>query len=141
MTRIEHVPLDDLRGATESFDGHRSIRRLYAAILYKQGVSAPRIAEWFDVRPATVYGWLDRLESAESISEAVRDETRPGRPSKLSEEARAEFFELLSQPPTAVGKDSNEWTPQFAKAFLASRYGVDYSKRHLRRLLNQADAE
>lgn len=141
MTRIEDVPMEGLRVATESFDEHRSIRRLYAAILYKQGVPAPRIAEWFDVRPATVYGWLDRLEATESILEAVTDDTRPGRPTKLNEEERGEFFELLSHPPTAVGMDSDKWTPQLAKALLASRYGVDYSERHLRRLLNQAEAE
>lgn len=139
MTRIEDVPMEGLRAATESFDEHRSIRRLYAAIIYKQGVSAPRIADWFDVRPATVYGWLDRLDSAESIIEAVRDDTRPGRPTKLNEEEREEFFELLSKPPTAVGMDSNKWTPQLAKELLASRYGVDYSVRHLRRLLKRAE--
>lgn len=141
MTRIEDVPMEDLRGATESFDQHRSIRRLYAAILYKQGVSAPRIADWFDVRPATVYGWLDRLEPAESIIEGVTDDTRPGRPTKLNEEELEDFFGLLSKPPTAVGMDAKKWTPRIARGLLASRYGVDYSVRHLRRLLKRAEVE
>lgn len=117
------------------------MRRLHAAILYKQGVSAPRIAEWLDVRPATVYGWLDRLDSAETIIEGVMYDTRPGRPTKLNEEELEELFELLAKPPTAVGMDAKKWTPQLARAFLASRYGVDYSVRHLRRLHQRAEVE
>lgn len=140
MTRLEEVPVCDLRELAESFDAHRPIRRLYGAILYKQGVSAPTIAAWLDVRPATVYSWFDRLEAAEELERAVRDDRRPGRPPKLRGADRREFFELLAAPPTNAGIDADDWSPQLAKELLSARYEVNYSLRHVRRLLRRAEA-
>lgn len=140
MTRLTEVSLDELRRVAESFDDHRSLRRLFAAILYKKGASAPTIADWFDVRPATVYGWFDRLESAEDYEAAVTDDPRPGRPPKLRDPERGEFIEQLKQPPSAVGFESKQWSPRLAGELLESRYSVHYSRRHVRRLLRQAEA-
>lgn len=109
-------------------------------MLYEQGVSAPTIADWFGVRPATVYAWLNRFETATDLAAAARDATRPGRPAKLSNEDRQAFFALLDGPPTDVGIETDEWTSEIARDLLSSRFGVEYSRRHVRRLVDQANA-
>lgn len=139
MARLEDVPLQTLREALDEFDDRRPLVRLLAAILYKQGPSVPTIADWLDVRPATVYGWFDRIERADTLQEGLHDAPRPGRPAKLSADERRALFEQLQEPPSAAGYDDATWTPASAQALLQEQFGVEYSKRHVRRLLKEAE--
>lgn len=139
MPRLETVPTDALRSELESFDDHRPMRRLLAAIIYKSGPSVPQIADWLDVREATVYAWFDRLEDADDVGDAVLDRPRPGRPPKLAPEERETVLRQLSAAPTAAGLDAAEWDVEIAEDYLADEYGVEYSPRHVRRLLREAD--
>lgn len=138
MPRLEDVPADSLRSELESLDEHRPLRRLLAAILYKGGPSVPDIADWLDVREATVYAWFDRLEEAEDLGEAIRDRPRPGRPAKLPPEERDVVLRQLAEPPSAAGLDATEWDVELARGHLAAEHGVEYSPRHVRRLLAEA---
>lgn len=140
MARLECIPLEDLRDQFEEFDEKRPMLRLVAAIVYKQGPSVPTIAEWFDVRVATVYGWFDRIESEPDLASAVRDRPRSGRPVRLSGEDRREFLALLREPPEAADVDAPEWTPRLARDVLRESYGVEYSLRHIRRFLDEAES-
>lgn len=140
MARLEDVPLEALREELDTFDDRRPLLRLLAAILYKQGPSVPTIARWFDVRPATVYGWFDRIEDAASLGEAIHDAPRPGRPAKLSPDERDELFRLLRGPPEAAGYDGAAWTPRTVADLLEERFEVSYSLRHVRRLMDEANA-
>ncbi len=140
MARLEEVPLEDLRDQLDEFDEKRPMLRLLAAIVYKQGPSVPTVAEWFDVRVATVYGWFDRMESEPDLASAVRDRPRPGRPARLSGDDRNEFLALLRGPPEAAGVDAPEWTPRLARDVLRESHGVEYSLRHVRRLLDEAES-
>lgn len=140
MARLADIPIDALRSELESFDGHRPTQRLLAAIIYKSGPSVPQIADWLDVREATVYAWFDRLEDADDVGDAVLDRPRSGRPPKLPPEEREAVLRQLSAPPSAAGLDAAEWSVQMARDYLADEYGVKYSPRHVRRLLREADS-
>jgi transposase len=85
MARIGEIPVEVLEDAMIEIDGYREIERLIAAIIYKRGPSVPMLAKWFDKREATIYEWFNRLED-QPIREAIQDEQRPGRPSKLTDE-------------------------------------------------------
>lgn len=138
MARLEDVPLEALRAELDTLEDRRPAVRLLAAILYKQGPSVPTIADWLDVRPATVYAWFDRIEEAQTLDEAVHDDPRPGRPPRLSADERADLFAILADRPSAVGVDADEWTPAAARTLIEDRFGVRYSRRHVRRLLDEA---
>lgn len=138
MGRLEDIPLEALRAKLNTFDDRRPMLRLLAAILYKQGPSVPTIAAWFDVRPATVYAWFDRIEGAETLEDALHDAPRPGRPARLSANERAELAELLRGGPKAAGYDATAWTPGTVSELLQERFGVSYSLRHVRRLMDEA---
>lgn len=138
MGRDLDVEPAELWAAVETFEEARPVVRLIAVVLYAHGVSAPTIADWFAVRPATVYSWLDRLERDDSLAQAMEDDRRPGRPRELKESAREEFVRLLAAPPTDIGYEAAEWSPHLARDVLADRFGVEYSLRHARRLLAEA---
>ncbi|MFB6354379.1 MAG: helix-turn-helix domain-containing protein [Halobacteriales archaeon] len=137
MARLEDVPVEELEAAFVELEDYREARRLLAAIIYQRGPSVPMLAEWLDVREATIYRWFDRLE-AEPIDEAVRDDPRPGRPAKLSDDERARFEAALEEPPEAAGYDAAAWTPDLARRYLSEAFGVEYTRRHVRRLLDEA---
>ena len=136
MSRLERVPADDLRDALEQVDGSRASRRLIAAIAYQNGVTQTELAEWFDVERKTVYNWLRRLEERpDALVEAARDDPRPGRPSKLTDEQRAELARVFDDRPSAIGYDALEWSPRLVRRHVREAFGVDYTLATCRRLL------
>lgn len=137
MGTLEDVSTEELETGLTEIEGYREARRLLAAIIYKRGPSVPMIAEWLDVREATVYEWFDRLET-EPLAEAVRDEPRPGRPSKLGEEQWEQFRAAVTESPEELGYDASAWTGEIARQYLEATFGVVYSARHARRLVTKA---
>lgn len=137
MGKIEHVDVTELEAALDRADGKKETIRLLAAIIYKRGPSVPMIAEWLDIREATIYRWFDRLEE-ESIERAVQDRPKEGRPSKLSQSQRETFRSAVREPPAEVGFEAPAWSPELARDFLNEQFGVDYTKRHVQRMLKAA---
>ena len=134
MARLENVPVEDLLDALDVATDAKPTRRLMVAVLYKRGHSVPVIADWFELRENTVYAWFDRLE-AEPVEQAVRDRPRPGRPPKLDEDERRELAATLAEPPEGVGYDADAWSPALVQRHIAETYGVEYTRRHVRNLL------
>lgn len=137
MARLENVSVDELETVLDETPGSRETQRLMAAIIYKRGPSVPMIAEWLDIREATIYGWFDRIED-ESIKQAVTDRDRSGRPSKLSEEQAEAFERAVRNPPAEAGYDQPAWTTGLARQFLQDQFDVEYTYRHVQRLLKEA---
>lgn len=137
MAKLEDVSVDELHEVLESVNDKKAVQRLMLAILYKQGPSVPMLAEWFDMRERTIYDWFDCLES-EPLGEAVHDAPRPGRPPKLTESQRAAFEGALEDDPAEYGIDAATWSPEAAREFLETEFGVEYTSRHVQRLLNDA---
>ncbi|MEF8853456.1 MAG: helix-turn-helix domain-containing protein [Haloarculaceae archaeon] len=137
MARLEDVPVEELEAALAEATGKKETQRLLVAIIYKRGPSVPMIARWLDTREQTIYRWFDRLE-AEPVEQAVRDRQRPGRPPKLEGSDRETFREAVRSPPADSGYDEPAWTTGLARRFLSDEFGVEYSRRHVQRLLREA---
>jgi transposase len=129
--------VEELEGALDEATGKKETQRLMSAIIYKRGSSAPMIAEWLDTREQTIYRWFDRRET-EPIQQAVQDRQRSGRPSKLDDADWTEFRQALQNPPDQVGYDLPAWTTALAQQFLEDKFDVEYSRRHVQRLLKDA---
>lgn len=137
MARLEEISVEELEDALMEIDGYRESQRLIAAIIYKRGPSVPMLAEWLDKREATIYEWFNRLE-AEPIEEAIRDDPRPGRPSKLTGNEREKFEAVLHESPESVGYDSPAWHPKLARQYLLDEFDAEYTLRHVRRIMKDA---
>jgi len=137
MTRLEDVSIEDLEAALDEAETKQETERLMVAILYKRGPSVPMIAEWYDMRPGTVYNWFDRLEER-PIQDALTDDHRSGRPPKLDDVAFETFESAVNQPPTESGYEQPAWSTDLAQQFLREEFDVEYSQRHVQRLLKRA---
>lgn len=82
MNKLDDIDVGALRDALEETSSAKAAKRLMIALAYADGVRVEALSDRYDIPRATVYSWLDRFEQ-QSISEAIEDESRPGRPSKL----------------------------------------------------------
>ena len=137
MARLEGISVEDLEQILIEIDGYREVQRLIAAIIYKRGPSVPMLAEWLDKREATIYEWFNRLED-HPIRDAIQDEQRPGRPSKLTDEEQDRFEAALQQSPDRVGYNAPAWTPKLARQYLLDEFDAEYTLRHIRRKMKDA---
>jgi transposase len=139
MNKLANEDTDALQAALDAASDPKAGKRLMIALAYADGVRVETLSERYDIPRATVYSWLDRFEH-QSISEAIEDESRPGRPSKLNASQRKRLSEDLAESPAEVGYETSEWTPELAQYHIEQTYGVSYSLGHVRRLLRELAA-
>ncbi|MFB6086750.1 MAG: helix-turn-helix domain-containing protein [Halodesulfurarchaeum sp.] len=137
MTKLENISTADLHDALDEVEEKKPAQRLMLAILYKQGPSVPMIGDWFDMRDETIYRWFTEMEE-NPLMEAIYDKPRPGRPTKLAEAQRTKFEAALKDPPRDADLEASAWTPKLARKYLREEFDVDYSLRHVRRLMHEA---
>ena len=88
------------------------------------------------MRDGTIYEWLNRFEER-PIKDAITDDHRSGRPPKLDEKEREKFELAVNPPPSESGYDQPAWSTKLAKTFLREEFDVEYSMRHITRLLTK----
>lgn len=137
MGRLDDFTLDELHELLEETEGETPRERVLVAIARKQGDTLDRLAERHNVAEKTVRNWLDRFVER-PLEMAPYDDDRPGRPSKLTEEECNELFEDLETPPSELGYDRQAWTSSLAAHHIETTYGVEYTRRHIRDLMNEA---
>jgi len=138
MDHLDKISVEELQDALDNVEGKKPTQRLLAAIAYKNGVTQTELAAWHNTGRRTIYSWLKRLDTDESLEQAVSDDKRTGRKRKLSESQQEEFEETVHEPPEEVGINAPAWTPALAQDYLEETYGVEYSIPSCRRLLKEA---
>lgn len=134
MVDLDHIPIADLQTALADTDSATPTLRLVVALNYKHGLTQTEIAEQYGLARKTVYNWLSRI-ATQPLTEAIYDENRPGRPSRLSAVDRRRLRRLLRERPAKLGIDADTWTTEATQALIRDAFGVEYSLGHVRRLL------
>lgn len=134
MNKLNGVDPDRLRALLVEADDPKAVKRLMVALAYRDGESVAVLSERYDVPRSTVYYWLDRFEERDP-ADAIRDESRPGRPRKLDAEDRKSLREDLDRDPDDLGYDADGWHPELVREHLDDAYDVEYSLGHVRRIL------
>lgn len=137
MDRLNHISNEDLWKLLDELDGNTPTQRVLATLAFKQGDSTSRLAERHNVSQQTIRNWLSRFEER-PLDEAPFDEVRSGRPRKLTIEEQEQLFDELRDSPQSVGFDQQAWFPRLVYHHLQGEYEVEYSLRHIRRLMAEA---
>lgn len=137
MDRLDHTTNEELWELLDHIDGSTETQRVLAAIAFKQGDSTSRLAERHNVSQQTIRNWLSRFEDR-PLDDAPFDEHRGGRPRKLTEQEQEQLVAELQDSPQEVGFEQQAWFPRLVYHHLQSEYGVEYSLRHIRRLMREA---
>ena len=112
-------------------------RRLLALALVLEGASRTEAAEAAGMDRQTLCDWVHRYN--EEGVEGLSDRQRPGRPSRLSEEQKAELAELVEQGPDVAVTGMVRWRCVDLQGEIKVRFGVDLSERQVERVLKQLD--
>lgn len=115
----------------------QAVMRLVAAREYKAGLSPGEIEAKYGWPEGTVYHWLDYFDER-GVDGALTDKRRSGRPPKLDDADRQQFIDDLQRSPGAFGYERQSWVPALAQQHLETEYGVEYSLRHVTRLMNES---
>ena len=131
MGKLDDVPADHLREELAAVESAKAVMRVMVALAYKDGVPVTTLAERYDIAPSTLYYWLDRFERR-PVCDAARDDRRPGRPSKLTDEERAAVEVATEDSPAAAGYDAKTWSPELLRRYVEEEFGTTYSADYLR---------
>jgi transposase len=137
MGRLDDITMEELQELREQIDEGTPKERVLAAIGRKQGDQIDTLAERHGVVKKTIRNWLDRF-AEQPIEQAPYDAPRSGRPAKLSDEEKEEFIADLHESPEEFGYDRQVWFPLLAYHHLKNKFEVEYSLRHVYRLLHEA---
>lgn len=131
MGKLDGVSADTLRDRLADVESAKAAKRLMVALAYMDGTPVSELSDRYGIPASTLYYWLDRFEER-SLDDAIEDQQRPGRPSKLDDEERAAFEAALRGSPQTAGHDADEWTPELAQQHLEETFDVSYSLGHIR---------
>jgi transposase len=142
MVDLSTVSVEDLRDVLAKVDGKQPTQRLMVAINYleEDGATMDEIAQRYGYTAGWLSRWLSRLErlDSEPFEAVIYDEERSGRPPKLSAEEKQQFTDVVHDRPENVGFDAPAWSVPLAQRYLSEAFGIEYSDRHVRRLLREA---
>lgn len=136
MAKLTDLDPDRLRAALADATEPKAVKRLMVALAYLDDVPVSTLSERYDIPKSTIYYWLDRFEN-QSLSDALRDEDRPGRPSKLSADEQQLVESTLDDVPRDHGYDADVWTAEVLQRYIEREFGVTYSLGHTQRLLRE----
>ena len=134
MTPTQREPLDRLYRTTK--DPRLRTRAQMVLVSGEQRLKVLQIAAIVRESAATVLRWLKR-SLAEGIA-GLQDAPRPGRPSEVTAEYRAEVLAAVRRRPRRRHLPFSWWTLQRLADYLADRPGVRVSDETVRRALKHA---
>ena len=130
-----HDRLRRLKKEAEADGAYRVAKRIHAVTLNHDGMSSSEIAEVLDAARSKVSQWLSDYEHYGF--EALLEGQRSGRPEQLTEPQRVQLEDIIDSGPVSWGFLSGVWSAPMVARVISQEFGIDYSARHVRRLLHE----
>jgi transposase len=112
----------------------RLLHRLHCVALVNYGLSASEVARIFGDSPRAVSYWVTRFKK-EGIG-GLRDEARPGRPSKLNPSQMKRVQAFLKQSRAR----SKPLKPEMLSEYISNEFGIILTFRQCRRIMERLTA-
>lgn len=112
----------------------RLLHRLHCVALVYNGISASEVGRIFDNSPRAVAYWVTRFKKRGL--DGLREEARPGRPSKLNPSQMKRLQSFLKRS----GEKSRPVKAQTLLEFISKHFGIELTLRQCWRLLKRLAA-
>ncbi len=109
-------------------------RRLRAVDLLRDGKRNTEVARLIGVDVSSVKRW--KRAAATGGSEALAAKPNRGRPPRLTPEQKQELAQIVRAGPLAAGFRTNLWTCRRVAQVIRQRFGVEYHRDHVGRVLH-----
>jgi transposase len=138
MKRIEFPDSSEvkeiLRKEIRRNDDARYDHRLHAVLLAVDGQSPYEVAELLGDSPRSIYNWITRFRQ-EGL-EGLREEERPGRPSRLTDRQTKALAQDLVRSPADFGYGQPIWDGALLSYHVEKRFGVSLGVRQCQRVFH-----
>jgi transposase len=128
--------IKELQQFLQEHPERRSADKARAVAVRKKGMTYPELARWFGKSPRTIARWV-RSYNLHGI-DALRDK-KPGRPTRLTEEQRAEVRSVIVERLKSI-RPRKAWTGRTLAEWIKRRWGVRLDERQCRRIIDAAKA-
>ena len=109
-------------------------RRLRAVDLLREGKSNTEVARLIGVDVSSVKRW--KRAAAKGGNKALAAKPNRGRPPRLTPDQKQELAQIVRAGPRAAGFRTNLWTCRRVAQVIRERYGVEYHRDHVGRVLH-----
>ncbi len=123
-----------LRREAEADGAYRVAKRIHAVTLNYDGMTSGEIAGVLDAPRSKVSQWLRDYEHFGF--DALLEGQRSGRPDQLSKPQCVQLEDIIDSGPVSWGFLSGVWSAPMVARVISEEFGIDYSARHVRRLLH-----
>jgi len=113
----------------------RACYRAFCLLMILHGQKVSDVAEALGEHTRTLERWRKRFND-EGL-DGLMDDTSPGRPSRLSEQAMNALLHDIKIPPSELGLPGGQWRGKQLQQRLTEHYRVDLSLRQCQRLLKK----
>jgi len=135
----KHTQIAQLRDAVRKQIGKsrekRACYRAFCLLMILHGQRVTDVAEALGEHTRTLERWRKRFN--EQGLDGLLDDTSPGRPSRLSEQAMAALAKDIESPPSQLGLPGEQWRGKQLQQHLTEHYRIDLSLRQCQRLLKK----
>jgi transposase len=107
-------------------------------LLVAQGIDYSKVGQLLGVSARSVENWMSRFKQ-EGL-EGLREEKRPGRPNRLTEDQLAEVNAALLCTPHRIGLDGDAWDGKTLADWIAIHTGVRLGLRQCQRMIRQRES-
>jgi len=108
-------------------------RRRRAIVLLERGRTVTQVAETVGASVSSVWTWRETYRSRGPDGLAAKP--TPGRPCGLTSKQRQELLRMLARGAKAHGHTTDLWTTQRVADVIGKKFGVDYHRSHVGRIL------
>lgn len=113
----------------------RACYRAFCLLLILHGQRVSEVAEALGEHTRTIERWRKRFQ--DQGLDGLLDDTSPGRPSRLSDQAMASLARDIEAPPNRLGIAGERWCGKQLQQHLTEHYRIDLSLRQCQRLLKK----
>ena len=113
----------------------RACYRAFCLLMILNGQRVSEVAEAMGEHTRTLERWRKRFN--EQGLDGLLDDTSPGRPSRLSDQAMAALAKDIESPPRELGLNGDQWRGKQLQQHLTEHYSIDLSLRQCQRLLKK----
>lgn len=111
--------------------------RVRAVQAVQGGMAVVQVARAYQVSRATVHRWLARVEDAGG-TDGLRRAPGSGRPPKLAQLTCDHWRDIVLEPASEFGFETDFWTARRVRQVVRREYGVEVSTRTILRRLQRA---
>jgi transposase len=113
----------------------RACYRAFCLLMVLNGQRVTDVADAMGEHSRTIERWRKRFN--EQGLDGLLDDTSPGRPSRLSDQAMAALARDIENPPSQLGLSGEQWRGKQLQQHLTRHYRIDLSLRQCQRLLKK----